>query len=418
MVLEERYVEAPRGRRDQGVRSGGGRRQQPPRRREPPHDWDDEAYEDEPAGRRGAASQRSRKDRPRRRDDYDVLDDYEEDDLPPARRRGGGKGFLMGCYKLVTILSALIVFGYLAFQIAVPAPEPSQPIQELIPDDGQADANGVTPLARRDRVYTVLLAATDAEGYRTDTMMVMTYDVPNQKVGVVSIPRDTLTRREQGKNPKLVYGPGGVEQRKKDIAQILGIPIDYYIQVNIQGFVALVDYLDGVDFYIPCDMDYDDPIQKLSIHFKEGMRHLNGTQAMQVARFRKNNDLSGYSDVGRTQTQQQLLLALAKKVISWGSLTKINGFVEIFNEYVSTDLKLNDMLYFASQGLKLDVATGVQTLTLEGRGDGVYHGHTFCYELDPEKTLSVVNELLNPYNQDLTLDDIDLMRAESYQFPD
>ena len=130
--------------------------------------------------------------------------------------------------------------------------------------------------------------------------MVMTYDVKNQKVGVVSIPRDTLVDRASG-NPKLVYGPGGVKQRAEDISDMLGIPIDRYIQVNIKGFIALVDYLEGVDFYVPCDMDYDDPYQDLFIHFKQGQQHLNGQQAMEVARFRKNNDGSGYTDVGRTQ---------------------------------------------------------------------------------------------------------------------
>ena len=111
---------------------------------------------------------------------------------------------------------------------------------------------------------------------------------------------------------------------------MLGIPIDYYIKVNIKGFISLVDDLGGVDFYVPCDMDYDDPYQDLHIHYKQGQQKLNGQQAMEVARFRKNNDGTGYSDVGRTQTQQKLLVALAKKVLSWNSLTKINSFVETF----------------------------------------------------------------------------------------
>ena len=246
-------------------------------------------------------------------------------------------------------------------------------------------------------------------------MMVMCYDTVEQRVGVVSVPRDTLVARKSG-NPHLVYGKGGVEQRREDISQMLGIPIDYYIKVNIKGFITLVDYLDGVDFYIPCGMDYDDPTpgQNLHIHYKEGMRHLTGQQAMEVARFRKNNDGSGYSDVGRTQTQQGLLVALAKKVLSWGSLTKINGFVEIFNQNVDTDLSLNDMLYFASQAVNLDPSTGVETATLEGNGFGLYNGYRYCYELDQENTLETVNRLINPYNRDMTLKDMNLAKADGY----
>ncbi|MCI9155701.1 MAG: LCP family protein [Lawsonibacter sp.] len=344
----------------------------------------------------------------------------------PKRGRSAAVAVLMGFYKVLVVVSVIIVAGYVGFSIMVKAPEqagttpPSQAGSKLGSDGGGADAadpntgtnSGLTP---RKGVYNILLAATDAEGYRTDIMMVMCYDTVEQTVGVVSVPRDTLVARDTG-NPHLVYGKGGVEQRVKDIANMLGVPIDYYIQVNIQGFITLVDYLDGVDFYIPCSMDYDDPTpgQNLHIHYQEGMRHLTGQQAMEVARFRKNNDGSGYSDVGRTQTQQGLLVALAKKVLSWGNITKINGFVEIFNQNVTTDLSLNDMLYFASQAINLDPSTGVETATLEGNGFGLYNGYRYCYELDPETTLNTVNRLINPYNRDLTLADMNLAKADSY----
>jgi len=200
---------------------------------------------------------------------------------------------------------------------------------------------------------------------------------------------------------------------------MLGIPIDYYVKVNISGFIALVDYLEGVDFYVPCDMNYDDPWQDLSIHYTEGMQHLSGQQAMEVARFRKNNPdengiATGYSDVGRTETQRKLLIALAKKVLSWDSLTKVNGFVEIFKKNVSTNMALDDMLYFASQAVYVDLSTGVETATFEGRGDAKYQGHTYCYELDHAKAVETVNRIINPYDRDMTEEDLDLVAAEGY----
>lgn len=342
-------------------------------------------------------------------------------------RRGGAASVAMGFYKGLVVLSALIVAGYIGFSLMVKAPEQKQLPQPpqggtqapVIPGASAGSSGAAKPedpmaLNRRKNVYTILLAATDKDGTRTDTMMVMCYDTEKQTVGVVSIPRDSLIDRGSGHHAKLVYGKGGVEQRVEDISQMLGIPIDGYIKVNIKGFITLVDYLGGIDFYVPCDMDYDDPFQNLSIHYKEGQRKLSGQQAMEVARFRKNNDNSGYSDVGRTQTQQGLLVALAKKVLSWGSLTKINGFVEIFNQNVDTDLSLNDMLYFASQAVNLDPSTGVETATLEGNGFGLYNGYRYCYELDQENTLETVNRLINPYNRDMTLKDMNLAKADGY----
>ena len=338
----------------------------------------------------------------------------------PRSRRSPIKRFLWGMYGVIVFISAIIVGGYGAIRFFVKppeiaAPDPGSSVVDPTPGvdpagSGQAGGGGETGLTRREGVYTVLLAATDADGFRTDTMMVMTYDVKNQKVGVVSIPRDTLINRTKG-NPKLVYGSGGVKQRAEDISDMLGIPIDRYIQVNIKGFIALVDYLGGVDFYVPCDMDYDDPYQNLFIHFKQGQQHLNGQQAMEVARFRKNNDGVGYTDVGRTQTQQKLLIALAKKVLAWNSLSKINGFVEIFNKYVTTNMEMSEMMYFASQAVYLDTSTGVETDTLQGNGDASWRGFTYCYELDPETTLDTVNRLLNPYEQDLKLTDMNLGKS-------
>lgn len=89
--------------------------------------------------------------------------------------------------------------------------------------------------------------------------------------------------------------------------------------------------------------------------------------------------------------------------------------MEIFNNNVDTDLSLNEMLYFASQAVNLDPSTGVETATLPGRGDGVYRGYRYCYELDQEGTLELVNRLINPYDRDLTLEDMNIAKATSYK---
>lgn len=384
-------------------------------------------------GRRAATAQsrdsgRSQPQPHRRRDD-DWDDDWDDRPRKTARRgRSGIVGVLKGFYIFLVVISAIIVAVYIGAKVMIKPPEqsgltpPNQQGGNTTTGNGGVSTvdPGVTPagLERKEGVYTVFLAATDKAGTLTDVMMVMRYDTNAQTVGVISIPRDTLVARQKG-NPHLVYGGGGVEQRIKDVSDMLGVPIDCYVKVNIKGFIRLVDYLEGIDFYVPCDMNYDDPEQDLHIHYKKGMQHLNGQQAMEVARFRKNNPdengkSTGYSDTGRTETQQKLLIALAKKVLSWNSLTRINGFVEIFNDNVDTDLSLNEMLYFASQAVNLDPSTGVETATLPGRGDGIYRGYRYCYELDREETLELVNRLINPYDRDLTLDDMNLAKADKY----
>lgn len=397
MTLEEKYLNVSRERREPAPRPRPeGRRAQ--------ENWDEPPRRRKTAARTAPARQKAK----------------------PRRSRAASIG--LGFYKALVVVSALIVAAYIGLQLMSKAPEQKAPVNHT-PDNNAAvvgdtsgDTSQVDPnaLERREGVYNIFLAATDVEGFRTDTMMVLSYDTVEQHVGVVSIPRDTLVARESG-NPHLVYGPGGLEQRIEDVSDMFGIVIDGYVKVDINGFIELVDYLGGVDVDIPLDMNYDDPVQNLHIHYTQGTHHLDGQGAMEVARYRHDNSDSPnynanqwYTDIQRNAMQQQILVNLAKKVLAWDNLTKINGFVEIFNQYVETDLTLSNMLFFAQKAVDLDTATGVETATLEGNGFGLYNGYKYCYELDEQSTLDTVNRLINPYTRDLTLDDMNLARADSY----
>lgn len=231
----------------------------------------------------------------------------------------------MVLYGILVALSAVIVGVYAVWNLTVRPPEiPQEPDPAPPAGSGSQAAEPVEQeqpagRQRREDVYNFVLLGRDRESANTDTIIVVSYDVANQKVGMISIPRDTAVNRDWRKDPKIngAYAGAGVDVLKEEIEQTFGIPIDYYIYVDLKGFVALVDELEGVDVYIPEEMNYDDPYQDLHIHYTKGQHHLNGQQAMEVVRFRHNNDGSGYTDVGRAEMQRQVLVALAKKVVSW-----------------------------------------------------------------------------------------------------
>ncbi|GAA6520196.1 hypothetical protein LAWASA_1543 [Lawsonibacter asaccharolyticus] len=341
-----------------------------------------------------------------------------------GKRRKRSPLFRIGMvlYGILVALSAVIVGVYAVWNLTVRPPEiPQEPDPAPPAGSGSQAAEPVEQeqpagRQRREDVYNFVLLGRDRESANTDTIIVVSYDVANQKVGMISIPRDTAVNRDWRKDPKIngAYAGAGVDVLKEEIEQTFGIPIDYYIYVDLKGFVALVDELEGVDVYIPEEMNYDDPYQDLHIHYTKGQHHLNGQQAMEVVRFRHNNDGSGYTDVGRAEMQRQVLVALAKKVVSWNSLTKVQEFVEIFQEYVKTDLSTTDMLYFASQAVGVDLDTGITQGTLEGRGEGVVRGYKYCFVFQAEDILPTLNELVNPYDQPLTEEDLDLPQAEYY----
>ena len=187
------------------------------------------------------------------------------------------------------------------------------------------------------------------------------------------------------------------------ISQQLGIPVDFTVTVDLDGFEALVDAIDGVDFNVPINMDYDDPYQDLHIHFSAGMQHLTGEEALKVVRFRHNNDGSGYGseDIGRMQTQQSFLKAVAQQTLTLSNLDKLDQFVKIFQQYVDTDLTLGNLAWLGKEAISMGAENiSFSTLPNEWRSPYIY--------LDKEEVLTLVNTYLNPYVEDRTMEDLDI----------
>ena len=314
----------------------------------------------------------------------------------------------MVLYGILVALSAVIVGVYAVWNLTVRPPEiPQEPDPAPPAGSGSQAAEPVEQeqpagRQRREDVYNFVLLGRDRESANTDTIIVVSYDVANQKVGMISIPRDTAVNRDWRKDPKIngAYAGAGVDVLKEEIEQTFGIPIDYYIYVDLKGFVALVDELEGVDVYIPEEMNYDDPYQDLHIHYTKGQHHLNGQQAMEVVRFRHNNDGSGYprQDLDRAETQRNFLAALVSQTVTLSNVTKVTELINILNEYVDTNMPLNDMIYFATAAIGMDLDAALKTGTLPGEWISPY------YELDDEGVLELVNELLPVYTQPITED--------------
>lgn len=319
---------------------------------------------------------------------------------------------LRAIYIAVVIIAALIVLGYAVYKIAVPEPD-------MAPTDTQVSQGSTTASPgmtdgdhqRREQTYNFLVAVPDQESGNADSIMLVSYDVPNQQVGMLSIPRDTLVKK---KNPKINSSmQAGIENLAEVVSDLTGVPIDYTITLDLDAFVEIVDAVGGVDFDVPVEMYYDDPAQDLHIHYQPGLQHLSGQQAMEVCRFRHNADGTGYplGDVQRAETAQKMILTVAKKVLSLNSLVNINEFVDIVARNIETDLSLSNITWFAGKALGLNLSTGVSTGTLPGDGNASYNGTRYCYELYPEESLELINQLVNPYTADLTLEDVNIFQA-------
>lgn len=218
---------------------------------------------------------------------------------------------------------------------------------------------GGTPAEQPGSLQTFLLVGTTAATNGCDTVMVLSYDTVHQEVAVMSLPRDTMVNVPwELKRLNSVYnyyggGEDGLSALHKVVSGLLGFQPDHTIAVDDAGLSRLVDALGGVPFDVPMDMNYDDPLQGLSIHLKKGPQVLDGSGAVALTRWRKNNGGGGYAngDLGRIATQQALMQAVVKELLDRPNLTRLEELSKILKETVTTDLSAGELFALAKQAV-------------------------------------------------------------------
>ena len=198
----------------------------------------------------------------------------------------------------------------------------------------------------------------------TDTMMLVRLDPTQNKLSVLSIPRDTQAEiRDHGlRKINEANALGGPSLAAESTSHLLGdVPIDRYLRVNVQAIEKLVDALGGVTVYVPKDMKYQDDSQHLYINLKEGKQHLDGDKTLQLLRFRKDN----LGDIGRIQRQQMVTRALVEQALKPQTLLKIPDILSILQAYIDTNLTTEEL--FAIAGMAAQTKRNdVQMLMLPG----------------------------------------------------
>lgn len=193
----------------------------------------------------------------------------------------------------------------------------------------------------------------ESKSMRTDTVMILSVD-PKTKTGfILSIPRDTRVFMEGTYNKiNAAHSHGGVKLTLQVMKENFPISINHYVKVDYKALFEVVDIVGGVDIDVPMDMYYEDPVAEppLKIDLKKGYQTLDKDKAMQFLRFRK-----GYAnqDLGRINAQQDFMNALIKKVLKPENITKIPQYIEVFHNYVETDMSLMDMFEVSAKAIKI-----------------------------------------------------------------
>lgn len=200
---------------------------------------------------------------------------------------------------------------------------------------------------------------------RSDTMLLLRLDPRDNTVKMLSIPRDTQVDIPGVGVAKIndANVEGGPALTARVVSRTLNdLQIDRYVRVTTEAFRELVDIVGGIEVYVPYPMQYVDKTQNLKIDLAQGWQTLNGDQAEQFARFRKDQ----FGDIGRVQRQQTLLKALRQSISNPTVLPRLAQGVRVIQQYIDTNLSLEEMLALVGFGLKLE-PDALKMVLLPGR---------------------------------------------------
>ncbi|MDD6736058.1 MAG: LCP family protein [Clostridiales bacterium] len=285
------------------------------------------------------------------------------------RRKKAKKSFISKKQAAVFGISLAVLLT--AFVIAVG-------LSGLFPGTDE-DEEFVEPVSRETGVINILVAGLDKSESLTDTIMVASYDLDNDKINILSVPRDTrmyIGSRYQKINAAYSISKNGKKNGIKGtieaVTRLTGIPINYYIEFTCSAFRETIDALGGVDFEVPQNMNYDDPTQDLHIHLTKGFQHLDGDKAEQLVRFRRYP----MGDIDRVSVQQSFLKAVAEQKINASIISKIPDLYKVLTKEVKTNFTLSEVSRYAINVQDL-TSENISMYSLPGTANGTDYGSSY-----------------------------------------
>lgn len=274
--------------------------------------------------------------------------------------------------NVIGMVVLLLIFGVGAYAFTVynsltnAVDTMHQPI-----DREKSDKRQEPVTLEKQQPFSVLMMGVDereGDRGRSDTLIVLTVNPNTKTTKMLSIPRDTRTEIiGKGIEDKInhAYAFGGVEMSMDTVENFLDIPLDYYMQINMESFQDIVDAVGGVKVKNDLDFTYE------GVHFPQGEILLNGDKTLKYSRMRYEDPRG---DFGRQSRQRQIIQGVINKGASLTSLTKFNEIFEALGKNVKTNMKFDEMVYI--QKNYKTAGKSIQQMEVSGSGtkiDGVYY---------------------------------------------
>ncbi|MCP3028091.1 LCP family protein [Halobacillus sp. A5] len=224
----------------------------------------------------------------------------------------------------------------------------------------------------------------------SDALVLATFNNDEKSVKLVSIPRDSYTYiPEVGYEDKITHAHafGGTDATINTVENLLDVPVDYYVRLNFNSFVDVVDSINGVKFDVPFDLEEQNSEDtQNAIELEEGRQVVDGEEALALVRSRQYD-----SDLGRGERQMEMIEAIVDKAASAGAVKNYGSVIDSIGDNMKTNLTFNEMTSYKDYVIS-ENGLDFEEMQLEGEGgymdDGVWY-----YQIDDSSLADIQSSL-------------------------
>ncbi|MBH0230869.1 LCP family protein [Halobacillus yeomjeoni] len=228
-----------------------------------------------------------------------------------------------------------------------------------------------------------------SEHARSDALVLATFNDDEKSIKMVSIPRDSYTYiPEVGYKDKITHAHafGGIDATVETVERMFNVPVDYYVRLNFNSFVEVVNSIGGITYNVPFDIkEQNSKDQSGAIELKKGYQHLNGEEALALARTRKYD-----SDLARGQRQMDLIQEIIRQAMSENAIGNFSGIIDSINNNLKTNLSFDEMISYKDYFLTKE---GLSFNKMQIKGEGMRKNGVWYYNVQEDSLLTAQQQL-------------------------
>lgn len=207
----------------------------------------------------------------------------------------------------------------------------------------------------------------------SDAMVLATFNPKEGSIKMLNIPRDSqveIVGRNRVDKINHAHAFGGVDMTLDTVENLFDIPVDYFVSLNFDAFMKIINELGGVNVDVPMTFTETDNATYGTLTIEEGPQTLNGQEALAYARMRKSDPRG---DLGRGDRQKEIIESVIREAATFSSITRFGPLLDALEGNIYTNMSFNNVIGMHSYANELDQ---IESLSLEGDNhteNGVYY---------------------------------------------